>query len=200
MRIFLMMCVLVLAGCQSQEAGLYNQAAMEALRYPASVPQTVVTLDQAMLGHHPAGTVARAGTPVAEGGSSGPTGLYAALAGQDGPKAAMPAPSQTNTPIPTNGPQISAPAIGALSAIHIASFRSADAARQGWETIAAQGHQALSGLSPRVERVHLGPERGVYHRLKLGPVPNEADAERRCETLKASGLFCTPTSFDGNPL
>jgi hypothetical protein len=87
---------------------------------------------------------------------------------------------------------------GVLYAVHLASYRSEATARRGWDLLSPQ--PALAGLDPRVERVDLGAEKGAFLRLKAGPLPNRAEAERRCAALMAEGLYCAVETHSGEGL
>ncbi len=85
-----------------------------------------------------------------------------------------------------------------LYAVHLASYRSEDTARRGWDALSFQ--PALAGLEPRVERVDLGPEKGAFLRLKAGPLADREAAERRCAALVAEGLYCAVETHAGKAL
>lgn len=67
--------------------------------------------------------------------------------------------------------------------LHLASFRSEERARRGWEELQAR-HPELKGLKPQVTRVDL-PGQGTFFRLLAGPVADRATADRLCKTLQA---------------
>lgn len=85
-----------------------------------------------------------------------------------------------------------------LHAVHIASYRTPEQAREGWAVLRAR-HAALSGLTPRIDRADLG-EQGVYLRLKAGPFDDSGAARRACGEIEARGDWCQPTGYDGEPL
>lgn len=79
---------------------------------------------------------------------------------------------------------------GPKPAVHIASYRSEDAATKGWAQL-RRAHQPLLGnLQPEVSRVNLGAGKGVFFRLMAGPLPSQAEADRICRELKAKRQFC----------
>lgn len=160
-------------------------------------PPMVATVDEAMHGRTPGQGMARAATPSAQDGSfNRPLGLYAALEDSTA-TAAIPSglphaevqPSTTDRPVPDM--------TSALFALHLASFSDAALVPAAVERLRAQGLSELAGLQARVEKVHLGPDRGWYHRVKMGPVPSEADGQRRCAALEKAGHFCKLTNFAG---
>lgn len=87
-----------------------------------------------------------------------------------------------------------------LFALHLASYRTEASAAAGWRIIAGEVPDALEGLHPRIETVDLGPERGVYLRLKAGPVDSGADAAALCAALIESGHYCKTADFEGREL
>ena len=92
------------------------------------------------------------------------------------------------------------PAIAARSVlygIHLASYRSETSAEAGWRILSSEAPAALDGLHPRVQSVDLGPERGVYLRLKAGPLDSRADAAARCAALVQAGHYCQAIDFAG---
>ena len=47
-----------------------------------------------------------------------------------------------------------------------------------------------------VERVDLGTTRGVFYRLKAGPLASNSAAKQMCVQLKAARQYCEPTTVD----
>lgn len=86
-----------------------------------------------------------------------------------------------------------------LFAVHVASYRSEAAATRGWAVLRSASPDAFAGLEPRVEQVDLGA-RGVFLRLKAGPLSNRAEAEARCAALQRSGYYCQIVDFTGQAL
>lgn len=90
-----------------------------------------------------------------------------------------------------------APAGGPQPAVHIASFRSQQAATRGWAQL-RRAHRALLGrLKPDITRVNLGRGKGVFYRLVVGPVKSQADAQRICSSLKRRRQYCEPAFMAG---
>lgn len=95
-------------------------------------------------------------------------------------------------------PKPAAPMAGGFSfAVHLASYRSEAAAMAGWKTLQKQHASALGSLSPSVDRTDLGPGKGVYYRLKAGPLSDRQAAETLCSSLKARRQYCAPTFVTG---
>ncbi|MEO1311677.1 MAG: SPOR domain-containing protein [Pseudomonadota bacterium] len=73
--------------------------------------------------------------------------------------------------------------------VQVASFaqrREADAQRQRFAT---RYDEILEGLAPFVQDFDLG-EKGVWHRLRVGPFADKAAADEFCSALKARGGDC----------
>jgi SPOR domain len=82
-------------------------------------------------------------------------------------------------------------------AVHLGSYRTANRAFEGYAQIKAKTPGALSNLKPRVERVDLGPKKGIFERLKAGPFTSREEALSVCSQLRKSGQYCVPADFTG---
>lgn len=97
------------------------------------------------------------------------------------PTAAAPAPAALATPVNTTA--------NGRFVIQIAALRSAVAAQREWAR-AQKAHPAqLGGLSLQVQRIDLGSGKGVFHRVRAGPL-NEAGARQVCAALAAARQAC----------
>jgi len=86
---------------------------------------------------------------------------------------------------------------GPQPAVHLASYRTKKAAGLGWAQL-RRAHKSLLGkLGPEFTKVNLGRGKGVYYRLKVGPVGSAAAATNLCRVLKKRRQFCEP-SFIGS--
>ena len=74
--------------------------------------------------------------------------------------------------------------------VQIASFRSKAKADAAWARYGKTHGDLLRGLEPLVRRVDLGAEKGVYYRLRAGPLGTLAEARALCAKLKARKLGC----------
>ncbi len=83
-----------------------------------------------------------------------------------------------------------------LYAVHLGSYRSPGRAMRGFAELARKAPD-LAGLRARVEQVDLGPGKGVFERLKAGPLTSRAAAEALCGKLHTAGLYCSPADFTG---
>ncbi|MQX37533.1 tetratricopeptide repeat protein [Roseospira navarrensis] len=79
--------------------------------------------------------------------------------------------------------------------VHLASYRSMDSARAGWEALSARYAGLLREMTPHFEEIAL-PERGTFIRLKAGPVAIPGGPTRLCDRLQAMGQFCEPTPLN----
>lgn len=105
----------------------------------------------------------------------------------------------TATP-PTTVSVPPAPALAAASAlsgshvVQIGAFRSDEEAQAQWGRLQTKLGDFLDGKTQDVERADLG-ERGVYHRLRIGPFNSADDAKTYCMGLKERGQDCLVKSI-----
>ena len=85
---------------------------------------------------------------------------------------------------------------GFQPAVHLASYRQKKAAERGWAELSKRFGSLLGGLEHRVERVDLGNSKGVFYRLKAGPLPSNNAAKDACRKLKAKRQYCEPTTIN----
>ena len=79
--------------------------------------------------------------------------------------------------------------------VHLASFRTPERARRGWDELHAAHGDVLDGLEPRIARIDLGVERGVFYRLGAVPLADETAARALCNELKQRRVYCAPKVF-----
>ncbi len=79
--------------------------------------------------------------------------------------------------------------------VQFAAYRSPDRAQDGWRQIRASALDLLKDIDPVIRRTDLGPEKGVYFRLRTKPSSKEA-ANRLCTALQARGLGCLTIKED----
>ncbi len=84
---------------------------------------------------------------------------------------------------------------GPTFGVHIASYRSPERARRGWDVLHDAHGDVFGDLEPSIARVDLGPVRGVFYRLRAGPLADEAAADALCRELKRRDLYCAPSVF-----
>ncbi|EKV30568.1 hypothetical protein C882_4527 [Caenispirillum salinarum AK4] len=90
-----------------------------------------------------------------------------------------------------------APAPGGGVVLHLASYRDAEQAREGWTALRRRYPEVLSGLEAQLGRVDLGPGKGTYWRLNAGPVSSAQQAEVLCGRLEALGQYCKTAFPEG---
>lgn len=98
-------------------------------------------------------------------------------------KAAAPA-AEAKEPVAKSGPQ---------PAVHLASYRSPKEADRGWAQLRRAYRELIGSLEPEVTKVDLGPGKGVYYRLKAGPLENPGAADALCRKLKTRRQYCEPS-------
>jgi len=81
--------------------------------------------------------------------------------------------------------------------LHLASFRTKDAAERGWQEALAQNKSILGNYHEIIRKIDLGEGKGIFFRLMAGPFASIADAEGTCIKLKANSQFCR-ASADGS--
>lgn len=96
-------------------------------------------------------------------------------------------PAEPAKPTEPPKPMISGPVI------HLASFRSEDAAMKGWQEAQTRAATVLAPLQPVVRKIDLGDKQGIFYRLMAGPFPDLAAAELACIEMKKTGQFCRAT-------
>lgn len=95
-----------------------------------------------------------------------------------------PTPMAATTTTATSGP---------ASRVHLASYRTEEAANRGWYSLKTQNSDLLAKLEFKVDRVDLGSEKGVFYRLSVGPLAPKV-AETLCNQLKQRSQYCEITS------
>ncbi|MFQ5957787.1 MAG: SPOR domain-containing protein [Alphaproteobacteria bacterium] len=74
--------------------------------------------------------------------------------------------------------------------VQLAAFRSRPAATAAWKRLLKANRDLLGGLEPKVLRADLGAEKGVFYRLRAGPLAGAKEAKALCAKLKARKLDC----------
>ncbi|MAY66053.1 MAG: hypothetical protein CMM77_02865 [Rhodospirillaceae bacterium] len=85
---------------------------------------------------------------------------------------------------------------GPQPGVHLASYRSEKQAEDGWKLIQRRHRTVLKDMEHEVAKVDLG-KKGVYYRLKAGPVKSASEAKGICADLKKRRQFCEPTTVGG---
>ncbi|MDH5189372.1 MAG: SPOR domain-containing protein, partial [Rhodospirillaceae bacterium] len=82
--------------------------------------------------------------------------------------------------------------------VHLASYRQMKAAERGWKQLQAKFPSQLGDLEMNIEQVDLGSPKGVFYRLKAGPVSSDKEAVSVCRNLKQKRQYCDPTTINFN--
>ncbi|MCH9020157.1 MAG: SEL1-like repeat protein, partial [Proteobacteria bacterium] len=75
--------------------------------------------------------------------------------------------------------------------IHLASYRTPEAAASGWRRLRKAYADLLGKLDHSIVAVDLGAQ-GTFFRLQAGPLRNRNEAEALCARLKRHDLYCAP--------
>ena len=105
---------------------------------------------------------------------------------------ATPAPATTQTVTPTPAATQTAALPASVPAgdfiVQLASLRTEDEARATFDRLQNRFGSILSGFSPNIQRADLG-DRGIYHRVRLGPM-DRAAADSLCSRYQSAGGEC----------
>ena len=96
------------------------------------------------------------------------------------------------------GQNVSKKLSGFQVGVHLASYRQTKAAERGWKEIQARFSSQLGGMEKVIERVDLGSPKGVFYRLKAGPLTSNNEAVSVCKNLKQKRQYCDPTTINFN--
>ncbi len=108
------------------------------------------------------------------------------------------------TPVPAATPPAAAPAAAVPApvaqtgafALHLASYRRVETAKEGWTELARELPTPLNGLRPGTA-VFDKEREGRYYRLMAGPVASRSDAEARCRVIQQAGEYCAVMPYAG---
>ena len=70
--------------------------------------------------------------------------------------------------------------------VQIASHRRQADALAEFAGLKRRFPEVIGNYKPSIQRADLG-DRGIYYRLRIGPLASKADAARFCESLKTTG-------------
>lgn len=74
--------------------------------------------------------------------------------------------------------------------IQLAAARSENAVKSEWERLRSRNTDLLGELKLQVTKVDLGATKGIFYRLRAGPLGSSAEAKTLCERLKQRKLGC----------
>ncbi|MHA1598250.1 MAG: SPOR domain-containing protein [Alphaproteobacteria bacterium] len=95
---------------------------------------------------------------------------------------------KTATPKPRPAPQTDLSALAYK--VQLAAVRSEEQAIQEWRRLQKKNNDLLGSYSLSVVRADLGPEKGVYYRLRAGPIAGEDVAKALCQNLVERKVAC----------
>ena len=102
--------------------------------------------------------------------------------------AASPPPAVTKES-PSEAPEAGENAAGSGARVQLYSARSRNGALAVWARLSAEEKDLLGSLTHRVVKAEI-PKRGVFYRLRVGPLADKAAARRLCGLLKGRGRAC----------
>ncbi len=82
-------------------------------------------------------------------------------------------------------------------AVHLASYRSKEAAEEGWQLLRGRYPDLLGQLSGHFSMFDVASLGGRYYRLKAGPFEGADGARELCRKLNDAGEYCVVAVFDG---
>lgn len=104
------------------------------------------------------------------------------------PKAPVPKPVAKATP---SAPEPSGTAdLSKSYRIQLAAARSENAVKSEWDRLRGRNKDLLGDLRLQVTKVDLGATKGIFYRLRAGPLGSSAEAKTLCERLKQRKLGC----------
>jgi len=74
--------------------------------------------------------------------------------------------------------------------IQLAAARSSQGARSEWNRLKAKNTDLLGRLGLTVTKADLGPGKGIFYRLRAGPIASEAAARALCQKLTQRKIGC----------
>lgn len=74
--------------------------------------------------------------------------------------------------------------------VQLAAARSPEAARTEWDRLRRKNLDILGDLGLAITKVDLGSSKGIFYRLRVGPLKDEAEARSLCKALAARKIGC----------
>ena len=96
--------------------------------------------------------------------------------------------------LPPPADMVDAPSL--RHAVHLASYRGVETAREGWGELVSAHGDLLGSLDARLSEVEIAGQ-GRYLRLKAGPFDTADEARTVCRALIATGEYCAVVDFSG---
>lgn len=105
------------------------------------------------------------------------------------PKAPAPKPVARATPVPA-APAASSGDLANSYRVQLAAARSEKAVQSEWSKLQGRNKDLLGNLQLQVTRIDLGSTKGVFYRLRAGPMASSAKAKELCQRLKQRKIGC----------
>ena len=93
-------------------------------------------------------------------------------------------------PAPPPPKAVPKPAAGGDFRVQLAAVRSPERARGEWERLRRRNGDLLAKLRLFITKADLGPAKGIYFRLRAGPLASEAKAKALCASLAERKVGC----------
>jgi hypothetical protein len=107
------------------------------------------------------------------------------------PEEAPPPPAPEIEAAPEAAPPAETAAVpGAGYRVQLAAARSRELAEGEWTRLKGRHEDLLGALGPTIRRIDLGAGKGVFYRLRAGPLDGEAAASYLCTLLTQRGVGC----------
>ena len=103
---------------------------------------------------------------------------------------AAPTPKATRTAQATPVPAAPTTDLEKSYRVQLAASRTESAVRSEWDRLRRRHIDLLGELNLQVMKIDLGGTKGIFYRLRAGPLSNAASAKALCERLKQRKLGC----------
>lgn len=107
----------------------------------------------------------------------------------DAPAAQISTPNTQIANLSPTAPIHDTPGADANYTVQLASYKSEENARKGWELLRGKATDLLQEFDPVIRRADLGPDKGVFYRLRTPRITKDA-ADQLCNALKERGIDC----------
>lgn len=87
-------------------------------------------------------------------------------------------------------PQKNTPVVQSGYVLQLLSSKSETGVQSTWDKIKAKNSDLIGDLPVNIVKADLGPEKGIYYRLRVGPVPTGDEAKSLCSQLKKRKVGC----------
>jgi hypothetical protein len=102
-----------------------------------------------------------------------------------------PAPQLRTASKPASVPiKRAAPSVGKVFRVQLAAARTPEAVRAEWDRVRRKNLDLLGDLGLTVTKVDLGPKKGVFFRLRAGPLADDPTARKLCSDLAKRRIGC----------